>query len=295
MVFKARVANYLGVGNARTDYGKGGWSWNVLECQLGRYHVRIIQDRDIVAHRTKRTGLLHTSNFEIDGVQEFSQGKTVANDLCRLLSFAAMSQVVPFEYCFEGITRRISVSAESMCFRPVLDIRDGKLIASYLGQVWACYRRRKRQRKLAEVIEMLTIAELPSQPLEVRLAQIFIILENLKSTYARASGIPFVKGYFREISVPPKANAAKEKALGFEELLQRMLLEVGLRPRLTRVRQLRNEIVHFGLSRKPYKSLRHHYDNCQDIIREYLLRYLKYRGRYLMYSKACRMTGTITS
>jgi hypothetical protein len=110
---------------------------------------------------------------------------------------------------------------------------------------------------------MLAIAELPSQLLETQLIQIFVVMENLKYTYARAKKHPFMEGFFRKISSPPKPN-------------------------LNRVIDLRNEIIHSGLSRKPPRTLIRTYEICQDIVREYLLRLLGYDGEYLIYSQACR-------
>ena len=140
---------------------------------------------------------------------------------------------------------------------------------------------------------MLTIAELPSQPLEIKLAQIFIILENLKSTYAKKVGIPFYKGSYRLAGNPPRTNLRREPPLGFEALLKMMFNDVGMSPTLRRIVRLRNEIIHFGLSRKPYESLSRHYDYCQDIAREYLLRLMKYHGTYLLYSSASREQATL--
>lgn len=69
-----------------------------------------------------------------------------------------------------------------------------------------------------------------------------------------------------------------------------MFEDVGMNPRLKQVVRLRNEIIHFGLSRKPYASLRKDYDYCHDIVREYLLRLLCYDGEYLLYSHGARTT-----
>lgn len=180
-----------------------------------------------------------------------------------------------------------------MHFRPLIEIHDGDAVKSYMEQVWTKYRKLKRARKLSEVINMLTTCELPKLPLEVRLGQIFVLLENLKSTFAKQANIPFISGFFRELSNPPKADPKKEKKLSFKELLQRMLATEGMKPRLTRIISLRNEIIHFGLSRKPYKSLKKNYDYCHDIVREYLLRLLGFSGEYLIYSKSSRVCGHI--
>lgn len=287
-MFTAQVANYFGIGNSRTEYGNGTWSLNVIKCKLGRYRVRIVQNRDVISNHIQPKGFIHTTQIEIAGVKKFSEGENIANDICRLLSFASMSQVVPFAFSFMGNERTDQqVRGESLSFRPVLSIRDGNLVASFLQQVWLEYRKKRNTRKLAEIIDMLTVAELPVQPLEVQLAQIFIALENMKGTYAKAEGIPFVGGYFRKVSTPPKPNPKKEPSYSIEEMLKKMLNEVGMKRSLKRLISLRNEIIHFGLSRKPFESMRNNYDDCQDIIREYLLRLLGYKGKFFIYSTAC--------
>ena len=139
---------------------------------------------------------------------------------------------------------------------------------------------------------MLTIAELPVQPLEVKLAQIFIVMENLKGTFATKTGIPFFKGYFQDNAYPNRP-LHKQPRIGFEALLTSMFKDVGMKPSLRRIVRLRNEIIHFGLSRKPYSSLRKDYDYCHDVVREYLLRLLNYEGEYLLYSKASRSIAAL--
>lgn len=277
-MFKAQIANYFG-------HGING---DTLSLRLGRCRVKIIQKSGVISQSLNQNGFVHTTEIEIEGIKNFSNGEILVNDICRLLSLASMSQVVPFAYEFGNNGKSINVSGQAMLFRPLFAIQDGQQIKSFVEQVWPKYRKLKRARKLPEVIEMLTIAELPNQPLEVKLLQGFVVLENLKGTYAHSKNIPFVKGSFRKISEPPKQKPANEPKLGFEQLLKNMFKEVGMKPNLRRAIKLRNEIIHFGLSRKPYKSLAKDYDNCQDLIREYLLRFLQFDGRYLVYSKACR-------
>ena len=291
-LFTAQVANYFGKGNTRTYYQDGGWSLNVLCLKLGKYQIRVVQDRSVISNKIKPEGSIHTTDIEVAGVEKFEDGVRVVNDLCRLLSFASFSQVTPFQYSFPGRRIRFNISAQAMCFRPLIEIMDGNETQAYLEKTWMSYRKNKRSRKLAEVIDMLTITELPVQPLEVRLAQIFIIMENLKSTFARKSRIPFYKGFFRDCRCPNKP-LHKQQTIGFEMLLTLMFKDVGMKPSLRRVIKLRNEIIHFGLSRKPYRSLIKDYEYCHDIVREYLLRLLRYEGDYLLYSKASRSICTL--
>lgn len=287
-MFVARIANFFGHGNQFTHYPDGRSIMNVLAVRLPRYRIRIIQDPRISNNSLKPGRPTVTSDVEIEGVKRFSEGENIVFDLCHLLSFAAVSQVVPVEFGFKGQTTRIGIAGGSWLFRPVIEIENGSATEGYLEKTWAQYRKEKRRRKLPEVIEMLVFSDSPSLPLETRLLHTFVVLENLKATYARSKGIPFVKGFFRKLSDPPKANPKKEETFSFQELLKAMFHDVGMAPTLRRLVKLRNEIIHFGLSKKPYESLIKNHESAQDIIREYLLRLLEYEGPYLIYSKACR-------
>lgn len=287
-VFTAQIANYLGNGSVITDYPDGSWSRNVIELKLGRYKASLTQQREVIANKIKPVGLVYTTDLEISGIKKYIEGETAANDLCRLLTLASFSQVVPLNYRFEGGGRnQLNLDSEAMSFRPLIDIKCGKTVTIFLEKTWAPFRRLKRNRKLTEVIDMLTIAELPVQRLEVRLALMFIVMENLKGTYAKVNKIPFEKGSFRRETDSGKPLHRQPK-LGFEALLNLMFRDVGMQPSLKRIIRLRNEIIHFGLSRKPYESLQKDYDYCHDIVREYLLRLLGYEGKFLLYSHAAR-------
>jgi hypothetical protein len=68
-----------------------------------------------------------------------------------------------------------------------------------------------------------------------------------------------------------------------------MLLEVGVRRSVKRLVDVRNRIVHRGLAEVPYGTLFNYNDRLQDLVREYVLRLLKYRGPFGRYSGRSRM------
>ncbi len=292
-MFIAHLVNYFGLGVERNHEPDGSWYLTIINLKLGKYRVSLEQDKVVIDNKDRTSGMKHTTVLRVEGVKTYSEGEKVVYDICSLLSLASMSQVRAYHFEFKEINRTVAVVGEAMNFRPLIEVRNGDTVKLYLESVWPTYRKLKRTRKLPEVIDMLTSCELPKIPLEVQLGQIFIILENLKSTYAKYSKIPFIFGFYRELSSPPKPNPKKEKRLSFEYLLNRMFKGVGMTVRMKRIIALRNEIIHFGLSRKPYESLRKNYDFCHDIIREYLLRLLGYKGEYLIYSKSCRAVGCL--
>ncbi len=292
-MFIAKIANYFGLGCERKYYNDDSSTLSLTSCRLGKYKVLIDQHAINVSREDMKSKKIPTTTLKIEGVKTFTEGKNIANDICSLLSFASMSQVVAYEYEFGQNKKRMSFIAEALYFRPVIETNDGESIKNFLEYTWVNYRKLKSKRRISEVIHMLTTCELPSLPLEVKLGQMFIILENLKSTYARYCEIPFIAGYYREISTPPKSNPKKEKTLSFENLLSQMLKNTNINVGLKRIIRLRNEIIHFGLSRKPYSSLNNDYNFCQDVVREYLLKTLGYHGDYFIYSKACGQTKCI--
>ena len=122
----------------------------------------------------------------------------------------------------------------------------------------------------------------------------FVALESLKSTFATAQKIPFVKRCFRKISNPPKTKLQDEPCYSFEELLQNMLAAVGMHHAvLNPIVQLRNEIIHNGISQQTHAANRHVYNACQDLLREYLLRLLAYKGAFWFYAHPDSAPGKI--
>jgi len=191
----------------------------------------------------------------------------------------------PDEPQYEWNNRQTTIATDGVAlfFRPTFSIQNGAVIRSFLEGCWQSYRKLKRRRKLPEVINYIVDAEMTLQVEEVRLLLIFVALECLKSTYAITCGYPFKAGHFRKISDPPKSNVKKEPVLNFEMLLWEMFHEVKMKRGLKRAIRLRNDIVHYGLSKRPFESLSKTYDILQDMIREYILRLLNYKGTFLSY------------
>jgi hypothetical protein len=291
----AEAANFFGLGEEVTEYDDGNILRDVINCKLGKYLVCIKQDSDVVLNKVERTGFVKTTTIEVVGITKSSEGKRVIDDICWLLSFASMSHVVPFRFKFNEEVFTPSVGGVAIYFRPTIEIVNGEITRKFLESTWSSYRKLKRSRKLPAAIHMLIVSEHPTQPLESKLAMIFIVLENLKGTYAHYKKIPFVKGYFRKIGKVPKSDPSKERRIYFKELLTEMLLDSGMKASLTRVIALRNEIIHFGLSKKPYDSLIKHHDYCHDLAREYLLRLLGFEGDFWVYSSACTVMKNIST
>lgn len=284
------VANCV-IGGERTTNYDNGWLRNLIQLQLGNHEVEIVQQP--TAFRADSSSLKDHFNFTtqlfIHGVRELRAARVVADDISALLSLATMSQVRPFAYEYNGDRSTHTTTGITVIYRPTIEVQDGRQVRHYLESTWISYRKLKRRRKLAAVIDYLVTADLPLQPLEVRLLLVFVAMENLKATYAREKKIPYSTRGFHKVTIPMTRSIKRYRTYTFEELLRLMLHEVGILRGLKQTSRLRNQIVHWGLSKRPYASLDRTYDFCQDLTREYLLRLLQYEGPFLLYSSASRL------
>jgi len=195
-------------------------------------------------------------------------GLRFSDDVAWLLAFATLSEVQVSSWTFNKKTVHRGIHGTARVFRPPLNLGNGEQMKRYLEEVWPRFRRFKRQRKLREVIHYLLVADRDGQPVEVQLALLAIVLENLKSTWARAKRVPVKKGRFVR---PNSWDGDSGSWVGFEELLRRMLSEVGMRPGLKRIVKARNEIVHEGLSKRGAERVSWYYEKCMGLVQEYLL------------------------
>lgn len=199
--------------------------------------------------------------------------------LAWLLSFATCSDVALYGWEHQDsppLKERWSVVARTGYTRPLFDRHDGQAIRTYLERVWQEYFRLEETRKLPEAIDLFVLAETRGLPLELKLATLFILLETLKSTFAKEQGYTFKDGYYRK---------ASGKVWSFTGLLSEMFSRVGMPThKLSAIKELRDEIIHSGISQTSRAHQDEIYDDCQDLIREYILRLLGYTGIFRLYS-----------
>lgn len=258
----------------------------VFECEGRRFEFKqkpevVIGNMDEFIGRCSETTEVVVANVAEADVPRV---KIAVEHICWLLSFVGTCRVIPFGYEYpdgSGLGNRMSVSGVAEHFRPAFEIQDGSQIKNFVEQVFTRYKKLQKKRKLSAVIDYLAQAELASQLLEVKLLLVFVTLESLKSTYAKSEGIPYVKGFFRKSPTKPGKQGDK---YSFEELIELMLHQVGMRRGVKKIVKLRNELIHSGLSQKSHTQKQILYASTHDLIREYLLRLLGYRGRYSPYA-----------
>jgi hypothetical protein len=270
-------------GESGTVQSDGHWIRDKIELSFGERDITIIQKPEIITAKASeyRGRAVPTTTVVVHNVQ-VEERETVLDllqGLTYLLSFATCSEVALYRWEHQDsppLKERWSVVARTGYFRPPFDIHDGTVIRTYLERVWQEYFRLEETRKLRVAIDHFVLAETRSLPLELKLATMFILLENLKSTFADEQGYAFQSGSYR------KASGEK---WSFRALLSDMFKKVGMSsPNLSTIVDLRNEIIHSGISQTSYDHQEKIYDGCQDLVREYFLRLLGYTGDFRLYS-----------
>lgn len=283
----ADLTGFLANCFVRGDSGgvKAGLHWvpNTIDLRLGERDLSIVQRPEaLIVGPSKYNGyFVETSTVVVRGVraEERDEVRELLEKLSYLLSFAGCSQVACYgwDHPEEPPIRNMhwATVARARFTKPTLAIRQPGAVRGYLESVWPEYVRVEETKDLRRSIEIFTIAETHSLPMELKLATIFILLENLKSTYARRRGYRFRGGRWEK----PNGDRA-----GFRDLLEEMLADEGMSsPHLGAVVRLRNDIIHSGVSELSFDEQDEIYGHCQDIAREYLLRSWGYTGEFQLY------------
>gem|GEM_PF-586653 len=285
---RASVANCLIGGDKITKTGNS-WIRDLVVFDCGGYRYRFRQRPEIIHNKFNqcRGTFFETTEVTVADVAEdkMQEVKIAIERICWLLSFVGSCRVIPFEYEYPNGSGRIhssAVSGVAQYFRPVFVMHDGALIKSFVEQTYNNYVLHEQPRKLNVLIDYLAQAEAPGQLMEVKLILVFVALENLKHTFAHSKGIRFKDGNFRKPTWKPSDK--NRNTYFFKDLVKMMLDDVNMTYDLTSAKRLRNQLIHTGLSEQSYNFNRELYEDVHDLIREYLLRFLGYRGHYSPYA-----------
>lgn len=284
----AYIANLLIGGHEVTHISSDSWIRDIIRFNCDGREFLFRQNLDAISSKVRSPvgTLCETTVVEVENINPSDLAETLKtiNAICWLLSFATQSRVVCYGHDYsdgETLGSRQAVIGVANHFRPVFDFNNSGLIKSFIEQTYSTYKQLVEKRKLYAVFEYLYQAERATQPTEIRLLLLFISLENLKDTFAKDTGIPFIEGAFRK---PKMQRERIGKTYSFRELLTKMLRAVHMRSELQQMVNLRNEIVHSGLSHKSHSEQIAIYQEVLDLLREYILRLLNYRGDYQTYS-----------
>lgn len=269
-------------GEINTPHPDGGWIQNRLQLSFAGRDFEIIQAPEFISTNPMDYcgQSVSTTEVIIRSVDPAHREDVIEKlrGLAVLLSFITCSQVVLHGWehpISEPQAQFWSVVAKTAYFRPVLNTINGRVVREYMEQVWPAYFKLENPRKLRVAFDYFVSAEVLGLPLELKLATMFVLFENLKATFASERGYRFEKGYYRKPSGKPWA---------FKSLLKGMFCKVGMNPSLDEIVKLRNEIIHSGISQMSFDEQYRIYGKCQDFAREYLLRLLGFSGSFFLYS-----------
>lgn len=293
---RAYVANCLMAGHTITHHSDTSWTKNIIEFKCAEKIFIFTQHDDVIKNRqSKLIGTFApTTEVLIKDVSPNVVDKTLEelDRICWLLSFAGLSRVVRYGHDYpdgSSFGARNSTYGTADYFRPTIEIKNGETVKSFIEQAYINYVSLEKTRKLNVVFDYLIQAERRNQPTELKLIIAFVILENLKETFARSKSIPYLRNCFRKRPRPENES----DRYSFQELLSMMFQDIGMNNDLQQIINLRNEIIHSGISIKPPSTQFAMYEKIHDIIREYLLRLLDYHGNYLTYSSGSNTTAKI--
>lgn len=278
------LANLTFVGEKLTAVpGEDRTVRNLLHLTLDGQGVELHQRPACMPSAEKLAGKLHTTNLIIRDLlpTDLSLAHEIARNVAELLSFITSSEVVAFGHSYGGSAEKRAFVGECRFFRPAIDVAQApEATKSFLEQVYSRYKALRTKRQLNVAFDYYVIAQLSGFPTELKLVTSFVLMENLKSTFATERGYPFRRGYFRD---PARAGQRNDRFI-FEQLLTEMLTDVGMSSPVEPLVRLRNRLLHSGLTSLNPEAQWAIFEECQDLLREYLLRLLAFRGRYMTFS-----------
>ncbi len=283
------LSNFLAVGIETTEKEKGGWIRNKIPLSVAGLNIEIIQDPKFInINQTELRGqFVESTKLIVKNVDESNLEPvlTIVKNISNLLSFATSSEVCFYGWSIDGTqqSHQWSVRARYCSFRAPFCCVDTSNIKMLIETCYESYSQIHQPRALNVVVNMLNTPEVNNLQLELKLATMFILLENLKSTYADSKGYKF-KGCYKTVD---------NKNYTFESLLLEMFCVVKMDVSLTKIKSLRNEIIHSGLSKVSIDEKVAIYADCRDIVTEYFLRLIGFKGDFSPYESLGLHSKTI--
>lgn len=269
-------------GITMTTKPDGSRSGNTIPISAFGYNMLIEQDMALLnSNQSELRGqFVQTSQVFINNITSVDDLEQNMTMLAEMLSFATNSQVgfIGWELISgesnEGNLGHIrSIGGCYSAFRSPFCLISSIQAVSFIETCWQTYSQLCLPRKLNVAIDLFTIPDAKELPLELKLATTFILLENLKASYA-AENYTFKNGWYRD----QQGNQLK-----FNPLVKGMFQKVDM-PVSTTWSTLRNDIIHSGLCELSPEDMYNQYSLCRDAITEYLLRLLRYQGEFFLYS-----------
>jgi hypothetical protein len=297
-IFRARIVNLPGYGEQITHRKNGSWARDKTQLKLGDYAVTIKQRKSALKmDGNEWRGKQHdTSTIFVSKVSSLEEGEIVVDDLCWLLSFAHSSHIQAYQYSHGKRAKGHGVHGTYNQWRPPFHSGVGK-VSDFVQQAWPNYQKLKATRPLPAFVHMIGASDLGNGLLEGQISASVQCLESIKSYFALSEGARY--------KIAENASGTfwrGKKEMHFGELLKLALEDVGMKlpSSFDTIRRLRNALIHRGFIRETDNVTKFVFRNvpaggmhsamfgvmedAQDILREYMLRLLGYKGKWCAYS-----------
>ena len=274
------LANLNIVGSNFSTDADGKSVRNIMPLSVNGFDLELIQDRSLInCSPSKLIGKFVDSTLIVaQNVPEKSLNKLIetVHKITVLLSLATDSQVRFYKWADTSGSslQQWTVNGVYSYFRPPLCTINSQYIVQLIEESYSTYERIEISHKLRAAVDLFVTSEALTLPVELKLTTIFILLENLKSSYAENNGYIFKNGFYRK-------NGEKGT---FKSLLVEMFHSVGITTELSKVVKLRNEIIHSGLSQLDFEEQFNIFSFCKELAGEYLLRLLDYDGVFYLHT-----------
>lgn len=196
------LSNFLVLGIETTDTKTGGWIRNKICLSLVGLSIEIIQEPEYINAKKSdfRGQFVESTKLIVKNIDEKDIDSIVeiVHKISVLLSFATSSEVRFYGWNIEGTNRSHfwTTRGKYYCFRAPFCCVDTSHIKHLLESCFDTYLIVYEQRALNVVVDMFNTPEVNNLQLELKLATLFILLENLKSSYAKYKGYKYKNGFY---------------------------------------------------------------------------------------------------
>lgn len=269
-------------------------------------------------NRTELTTIVTIKNIRTDQLEKILD---IIDDLCWLLSFIQQSPIRRHGYKLNS--NQEWTSCLGIVINPLNNIieNSGKETRKFIEQTYPNFKKLKSARQLTVVFGYISEANISALALEAKLILHYVLIENLKHTFANIKAFKKHNTQFSHPSFPDLENKPEDIAdyevitqktkknryrhkkygkCGSNEMIKRTFEDVGISRNITNdIIDKRNKMIHEGIllpfgdinySKQAIEDLQ----DVSDLLRKYLLTILNYKGSYYLSRDRIGCSGLIT-
>ncbi|RUP37444.1 MAG: hypothetical protein EKK63_14895 [Acinetobacter sp.] len=304
--FKLSIVN-LFMWGGESSYSGGPNDTTIIKCD--GFMFKFKQHEIHLKHEDFENKRKVTTHVEVQYTEEtqIPQIFEIIDDICYLLSFAQQSYVRCETFDPNSTQSRPHSNVQTMRAQKNIIDMHGLEIRNFIEQTYPTFKKLKSSRQLAVVFDYLCEANHTNLALEASLILHYVIIENLKHTFAQVNGFnKRNKTTFFHLSYPDlekepgdiedyeKITKKKKKLYrhikygecGSNEMIKRAFEDIGISRTITgAIVDKRNKIIHEGLllplNDSQYSNqAREDLNEASNLIQKYLFTLLNYKGTY---------------